>query len=271
MRQISVGGLLAVLVAVWAIAPGTATAADGLPRCSTKNAITDPEVHAPERIPAGKIFGAWFKLYPDNQAGEVSKVEASLVSKARSQSWKRLRPWKTWGNLQLGLKDKNAKLRVSWVETKHTVGDDTRVACQNSIHTAIRVWKGNEAKFRIRYLAGGAVEWWLKNRRQLCHKVYGSLEPRQQTAPGYYQLRLRGAGGNIRSTVQDICDGYEVSRGRKSGKWNLYFWALYGGNHWDFSWNSDRLAPGDYSMKWQIFRKKQTLLYGRFVARVAIR
>lgn len=240
---------------------GSASASEQLPWCNKATSITDPEIHAPKKVAAGRHFTGRYALNTES-ARQISKIRFRLIpSRGKQVVWKSRYTSNTW-EFWLDLKDGRTRFRVDWVETTDGGGAES-IRCRNSIGTSITPWNGRGAKFRVGYPAGGEVVWRLRNGPQLC-----GGKRRLQATTDNYQLRVKGANGNLRSTVGDICEGSEKTRGKKSGKWELYYWDS--SRHWSFSAIASNMPPGNYPFKWQLFRGKKMILYGRFGLRAEI-
>ncbi|HMT06334.1 MAG TPA: hypothetical protein PKD76_12435 [Solirubrobacterales bacterium] len=271
MKRKSLGRFAALLVVVGLFLgfSGQAEAAS-IPDCSAASSITDPTLQAPEKIPAGRkaLFGFW--LNPDKKVGSVSQVEATLTTQKRKLTWKSDQPWKR-RLVRLNLGDQKSQFRVSWIEETQASDEQSSTRCRRSVKKSFRVWKGNVASFKYQTV-GTNVEWQLNNWEQLCRfDSYATPLYRSQTAPGYYQMRIRGLGGHVRSTILDICDGFTRERGKESSKWNLYYWDYRYFKYWEFSLFDLDMPVGNYPIKWSIYHKKRRLQHGLFSIRVRLR
>lgn len=240
---------------------GQAVASEQLPRCSAADAITNPKIYAPKKVAAGRQFKLRYALNVEGR-GDISAVFLRFLNK-KGKTKHLFKPYFNQGYIRptVEQRDGKSRFRLEWVQTtKDGSGDE--VSCRNSFEKKVTPWRGHGAKFRIRYPSGGEVVWKVTNGQQLC----SSEGRRLQTTTDYYQLRIRGANGNLRSTVTDICDWSEKTFGNRSGKWELYYWSS--GRNWHFYPVASNLPEGLYNFRWALYREKKVIRQGRFGIRV---
>lgn len=249
---------IAIVVACVLGAPSSSSGADA-PVCADRSAHTSATIHAPKKVAAGRWYPARYNIRPDRTV-TISKVRVFLDSpKTGATVWKnqpvRNRTWK----FQLNLKDRRTQFRVEWNETTGSEGEE--VTCRNWTGTWTTPWVGVRPLIVLRDTSLGP-EWRIRRRKILCsrHRIQVTSQP--------YLLRVRGANGNLRIRVPDICEGSSKKRGKRSGKWSLEYFDF--NSAFSLYYNFGPRDAGSWPFRWSLYRGRTRISHGTFVATVIV-